>query len=52
MTPTAEEFLDENFEDDYFQGAVFGDFAYRREVVIKAMEAYAKLREEAALKNN
>lgn len=46
--PTAEDFLD-NYEDEYFAGAVFGEFAYKKEQVVKAMIEFAKLHVKAAL---
>lgn len=38
----AEDFLDDNFLSEYYQGEVFGDFAYPRATVIEAMEKYAE----------
>lgn len=37
----AEDIL-EDFEDEYYEGAVYGSFAYPRNVVLEAMKAYAE----------
>lgn len=46
--PTVEDFIDD-YQDEYFQGSVFGEFAYKREVVIQALKDFAKLHVKAAL---
>ena len=48
-TQTAEDFL-LNFEQEYFEGAVFGEFAYKHKEVCKAMIEFAKLHVKVALK--
>lgn len=47
--PSAEDFL-LDYEQEYFQGAVYGDFAYKQSEVIKAMLAFAKAHTKRALK--
>lgn len=46
--PSAEDFLS-NYEQEYFQGDVYGSSAYMTEEVIKAMKEFAKLHVKAAL---
>lgn len=53
----AEDFLDDNFIAEYYQGEVFGDFAYPRATVIEAMGKYAEeilkiAAEKAKIKRN
>lgn len=38
---TAEEFLDK-YDDEYFAGAVYGAFAFNRNVVLEAMKGFAQ----------
>lgn len=47
--PTAEEFLAE-YEQEYFAGDVFGEFAYKSDVAKIALIEFAKLHVEQALK--
>lgn len=44
----ADDFI-ESYQDEHYQGAVFGDFAYPRKEVIRAMIAFAKAHVKAAL---
>jgi len=48
VTPTAEKFL-LLYPDEYYPGEVFGEFAYKANVVYEAMVEFAKLHVKAAL---
>ena len=43
----AEEYLNENFIAEYYEGSVYGEFAYKFNDVVKAMESYHQSRVNA-----
>lgn len=49
MIPKPEDFIF-NYDDEYFQGEVYGDFAYPRKEVIKALKEYGLLVRDETLK--